>query len=49
MLLLCILEAQWGYRTIKKLVLADTLFEILEECRTFKYFVLELKNAESRN
>jgi len=35
LLLLCILEAQWGYRTIKQHALVDTLFEILEGCRTW--------------
>jgi len=35
MLLLCILEAHLGYRTIKKHNLADALFEILERCRTW--------------
>ena len=32
MFLLCILEAQWQYRTIKRHDLPETLFEILEIC-----------------
>jgi len=35
LLQLCILEAQWGYHTIKRHDLPDTLFEILEGCRTW--------------
>ena len=30
LLLLCILEAQWGYHIINKHDLADTVFEILK-------------------